>query len=123
MARKKNNRVSLEENKRTFRRNQAMIARAERDNEELEKIITEQEDFEIVGIIRKHKIGLDDLAQVVQGIRPSGESLLSEEKLKPVSSEEIAALCAPKKPRENKQRTAQEPVQKNEQEDTEHETE
>ena len=123
MARKKNNRVSLEENKRTFRRNQAMIARAERDNEELEKIITEQEDFEIVGIIRKHKIGLDDLAQVVQGIRPSGESLLSEEKLKPVSAEEIAALSAPKRPKENKQRTAQEPVQKNEQEDTEHETE
>ena len=123
MARKKNNRVSLEENKRTFRRNQAMIARAERDNEELEKIITEQEDFEIVGIIRKHKIGLDDLAQVVQGIRPSGESLLSEEKLKPVSPEEIAALSAPKRPKENKQRTAQDPVQKNEQEDTEHETE
>ena len=123
MARKKSNRVSLEENKRTYRKNQAIAARALRMNEGLEPIITEQENFEIVGIIRKHKIDLDNLALVMEGIRPSGESLFSEEKQKPVSSEEEAELLAPKKAKEKQAEKPVEPVHKTDMEDTEHEEE
>lgn len=123
MARKKSNRVSLEENKRTYRKNQAVAARALRMNEDLEPIITEQENFEIVGIIRKHKIGLDNLALVMDGIRPSGESLFSEEKQKPISPEEEAELLAPKKAKENQADQPAEPVHKSNMEDTEHEEE
>ncbi len=123
MARKKSNRVSLEENKRTYRKNQAVAARALRMNEDLEPIITEQENFEIVGIIRKHKIGLDNLALVMDGIRPSGESLFSEEKQKPISPEEEAELLAPKKAKENQADQPAEPGHKSNMEDTEHEEE
>ena len=63
MAGKKSNRVSLEENKRTYRKNQAIAARALRMNEGLEPIITEQENFEIVGIIRKHKAVIEHKRQ------------------------------------------------------------
>ena len=120
MAGKKSNRVSLEENKRAYRKNQAVAARALRNNEALEPIITEQENFEIVGIIRKHKIGLDNLALVMEGIHPSGESLFSEEKQKPVSSEEEAELLAPKKAKEKQ---AEKPARMTEKEDMEHEEE
>ena len=123
MARKKSNRVSLEENKRTYRKNQAVAARALRMNEDLEPIITEQENFEIVGIIRKHKIGLDNLALVMDGIRPSGESLFSEEKQKPISPEEEAELLAPKKAKENQADQPAEPVHNSNMGDTEHEEE
>ena len=51
---------------------------------ELEQIITEEENREIVGIIRRYRIGIDHLEQIMQGVRPAGESLFSEEKDKPV---------------------------------------
>jgi hypothetical protein len=121
MAGKKSNRVSLEENKRAYRKNQVVMAVASRTNEELEKVITEQENFEIVGIVRKHKVGLDNLASVMQGVLPSGESLFSEEKLKPVTPEEEAALSASKRRKENKQAKSQKPAQEPEQEDSENE--
>ena len=121
MARKKSNRASLEENKRAYRRNQAVIARAMRDNEGLEPVITEQENFEIIGIIRRHKVGLDNLAQVMQGVRPTGESLFFEEKQKPVSPEEEAELLTPKKAKEDQESKPQESKKKQEQEDTNHE--
>ena len=121
MARKKSNRASLEENKRAYRRNQAVIARAMRDNEGLEPVITEQENFEIIGIIRRHKVGLDNLAQVMQGDRPTGESLFFEEKQKPVSPEEEAELLTPKKAKEDQESKPQESKKKQEQEDTNHE--
>ncbi len=120
MAKKKSNRVSLEENKRAYRKNQAVAARALRNNEVLEPIITEQENFEIVGIIRKHKIGLDNLALVMEGICPSGESLFSEEKQKPISPEEEVELLTTKKTKENQ---ANQPGRMTEKEDTEHEEE
>ena len=123
MARKKSNRASLEENKRAYRRNQAVIARAMRDNEGLEPVITEQENFEIIGIIRRHKVGLDNLAQVMQGVRPTGESLFFEEKQKPVSPEEEAELLTPKKAQEDQESKPQESKKKQEQEDTNHEEE
>ena len=123
MARKKSNRASLEENKRAYRRNQAVIARAMRDNEGLEPVITEQENFEIIGIIRRHKVGLDNLAQVMQGVRPTGESLFFEEKQKPVSPEEEAELLTPKKAKEDQESKPQESKKKQEQEDTNHEEE
>jgi len=87
MARKKSNRVSLEQHKKAFRQNQAAIAKALAQNAELEKAITEEENNEIIGIIRHYRIGIDNLEQIMQGIRPSGESLFSEEKDKvpPVS--------------------------------------
>ena len=87
MARKKSNRVSLEQHKKAFRQNQAAIAKALAQNAELEKAITEEENNEIIGIIRHYRIGIDNLEKIMQGIRPSGESLFSEEKDKvpPVS--------------------------------------
>ena len=87
MARKKSNRVSLEQHKKAFRQNQAAIAKALAQNAELEKAITEEENNEIIGIIRHYRIGIDNLEQIMQEIRPSGESLFSEEKDKvpPVS--------------------------------------
>ena len=123
MSRKKSNRLSLEQHKRAYRENQAAIAKALVQNAELEKTITEEENLEIVGIIRKHKIGLDNLALVMEGIRPSGESLFSEEKQKPVSSEEEAELLAPKKTKEKQAEKPVEPVHKTDMEDTEHEEE
>ena len=80
MARKKSNRVSLEQHKKAFRQNQAAIAKALAQNAELEKAITEEENNEIIGIIRHYRIGIDNLEKIMQGIRPSGESLFSEEK-------------------------------------------
>ena len=90
MARKKSNRVSLEQHKKAFRQNQAAIAKALAQNAELEKSITEEENNEIIGIIRHYRIGIDNLEQIMQGIRPSGESLFSEEKDKvpPASADE-----------------------------------
>ena len=80
MSRKKSNRTILEEKKRADRANQRLIANAYQENGELEKEITDAENLEIVGIIRKHMIGLDNLEQIMQGILPTGESLFSEEK-------------------------------------------
>ena len=81
MSRKKSNRLSLEQHKRAYRENQAAIAKALEQNAELEKAITEEENLEIVGIIRKYQVGIDNLEQIMQGIQPKGESLFSEEKL------------------------------------------
>ena len=80
MSRKKSNRLSLEQHKRAYRENQAAIAKALEQNAELEKAITEEENLEIVGIIRKYRVGIDNLEQIMQGIQPNGESLFSEEK-------------------------------------------
>ena len=85
MARKKSNRASLEDHKKAYRQNQAVIARAMARNAELEQVIAEEENREIVGIIRRYRIGIDHLEEIMQGVRPSGESLFSEEKDKPVS--------------------------------------
>ena len=90
MARKKSNRASLEGHKKQFRQNQAAIARAQAQNAELEKIIAEEENREIVGIIRCYRIGIDHLEEIMQGVRPSGESLFSEEKEKPVPVEDLS---------------------------------
>ena len=49
MSRKKSNRLSLEQHKRTYRENQAAIAKALEQNAELEKAIIEEENLEIVG--------------------------------------------------------------------------
>ena len=80
MSRKKSNRTILEEKKRAYRANQRLIANAYQENGELEKEITDAENLEIVGIIRKHMVGLDNLEQIMQGIMPTGESLFSAEK-------------------------------------------
>ena len=56
MSRKKSNRLSLEQHKRAYRENQAAIAKALEQNAELEKAITEEENLEIVGIIRKYRV-------------------------------------------------------------------
>ena len=80
MSRKKSNRLSLEQHKRAYRENQAAIAKALEQNAELEKAITEEENLEIVGIIRKYRVGIDNLEQIMQGIQPNGQSLFSEEK-------------------------------------------
>ena len=80
MSRKKSNRLSLEQHKRAYRENQAAIAKALEQNAKLEKTITEEENLEIVGIIRKYRVGIDNLEQIMQGVLPTGESLFSEEK-------------------------------------------
>ena len=52
MSRKKSNRLSLEQHKRTYRENQAAIAKALEQNAELEKAITEEENLEIVRMVK-----------------------------------------------------------------------
>ena len=123
MARKKSNRVSLELHKKAFRQNQAAIAKALAQNAELEKAITEEENLEIVGIIRKYRVGIDNLEQIMQGVRPTGESLFFEEKQKPVSPEEEAELLTPKKAKENQAGKLPKPAQELEKEESEHEQE
>ena len=122
MARKKSNRVSLEQHKKAFRQNQAAIAKALAQNAELEKAITEEENNEIIGIIRHYRIGIDNLNQIMQGIRPTGESLFSEEKDKtPPEAQE----AAPKKKEsgESKRTAIPRNETKPEQEENEHEEE
>ena len=122
MARKKSNRVSLEQHKKAFRQNQAAIAKALAQNAELEKAITEEENNEIIGIIRHYRIGIDNLNQIMQGIRPTGESLFSEEKDKtPPEAQE----AAPKKKESGESKRAAIPRNetKPEQEENEHEEE
>ena len=122
MARKKSNRVSLEQHKKAFRQNQAAIARALAQNAELEKAITEEENNEIIGIIRHYRIGIDNLEQIMQGIRPTGESLFSEEKDKtPPEAQEAAP--EKKDGRENRRAAIPRNETTPEQEENEHEEE
>ena len=122
MARKKSNRVSLEQHKKAFRQNQAAIARALAQNAELEKAITEEENNEIIGIIRHYRIGIDNLEQIMQGIRPTGESLFSEEKDK-MPPEAQEAVPEKKNSRESKRAAIPRNETKPEQEENEHEEE
>ena len=118
MARKKSNRASLEDHKKTYRQNQSVIARAMARNAELEQIIAEEENREIVGIIRRYRIGIDHLEQIMQGVRPTGESLFSEEKDKPVSGTDTPE----KKPRkESHQASGPAADQETEKEETQRE--
>ena len=80
MSRKKNNRTIIEEGIRAFRKNLHIANTALSENDDLEKVIEQAENMEIVGIIRKQKVGLDHLEQVMQGIQPHGNSLFSEQK-------------------------------------------
>lgn len=122
MARKKSNRVSLEQHKKAFRQNQAAIAKALAQNAELEKAITEEENNEIIGIIRHYRIGIDNLEQIMQGIRPTGESLFSEEKDKtPLEAQE--AVPENKDSGESKRESIPRNETKPEQEENEHEEE
>ena len=102
MSRKKSNRTILEEKKRAYRANQRLIANAYQENGELEKEITDAENLEIVGIIRKHMIGLDNLEQIMQGILPTGESLFSEEKDKTEGFVMPEIMSKPRKKTEKK---------------------
>ena len=118
MARKKSNRASLEEHKKAFRQNQAMIAKAQAQNVELEQIIAEEENREIVGIIRRYRIGIEHLEQIMQGVRPTGESLFSEEKDKPVPGKD-----APEKKSRADSQQASSPAADNETEKEENQRE
>ena len=120
MARKKSNRASLEEHKKAYRQNQAVIARTMAQNAELEQVIAEEENREIVGIIRRYRIGIDHLEQIMQGVRPAGESLFSEEKDKPVSGTDAPE----KKPRkESRQASGPAADKETEKEETQRENE
>ncbi len=105
MSRKKSNRPILEEKKRAYRANQRLIANAYQENGELEKEITDAENLEIVGIIRKHMVGLDNLEQIMQGIMPTGESLFSAEKDKTEGFEMPEIVHQPRKRAERKKET------------------
>ena len=105
MSRKKSNRTILEEKKRAYRANQRLIANAYQENGELEKEITDAENLEIVGIIRKHMVGLDNLEQIMQGIMPTGESLFSAEKDKTEGFEMPEIVPRPRKRAERKKET------------------
>ena len=105
MSRKKSNRTILEEKKRAYRANQRLIASAYQENGELEKEITDAENLEIVGIIRKHMVGLDNLEQIMQGIMPTGESLFSTEKDKTEGFEMPEIVPQPRKRAERKKET------------------
>ena len=115
MSRKKSNRTILEEKKRAYRANQRLIANAFQENGELEKEITDAENLEIVGIIRKHMVGLDNLEQIMQGIMPTGESLFSAEKDKTEGFEMPEIVSKPRKKSEKKKES------KPEEEEIEHE--
>lgn len=67
--RKQGNRDMLEKHQAEYQRNLDTIARLTARNEELEAIITEEENLEIVALVRCNHMGLDELQRILQGRR------------------------------------------------------
>lgn len=74
MSRKKNNRISLEKHRQEYKQNQAAIDRALLRNAELERIMEQEENFEIVSIVRKYEVPWDQLELLMQGLLPNSKA-------------------------------------------------
>ncbi len=69
MKRKNTTRSSLERHQQEHERNLAKIAKLTARNETLEKLITEEENTEIIALVRSIPVGLDKLQSIIEGLR------------------------------------------------------
>lgn len=70
--RKQSNRDMLERHLAERQRNLDSIARLTARNEELESIIREEEDLEIVALVRSHHMGLMEFQSFLEGRQNNG---------------------------------------------------
>ena len=63
------NRSNLALNKQEYEHNLAQIAKIQARNEALAKVITEEENTEIVALIRSYPVTLENLQRVMEGLR------------------------------------------------------
>ena len=70
--RKQSSRSMLEKHRRAYQRNLDSIARLTAQNEELASIITEEENLEIVALVRSTHMGLDEFQRFLEGRRNGG---------------------------------------------------
>lgn len=69
MKRVNTTRSSLERHQQEHERNLAKIAKLTARNETLKKLITEEEDTEIIALVRSIPVGLDELQNIIEGLR------------------------------------------------------
>lgn len=67
--RKQGSRDMLERHRAEYQRNLEAIAQLTTRNEELKPIITEEENMEIVALVRSSHIGLEELQRFMEGLR------------------------------------------------------
>lgn len=70
--RKQSNRAMLEKHQQEYQDNLDRIARLTARNEELKPIIREEEDMEIVALVRSTRMGLDEFQRFLEGRRNGG---------------------------------------------------
>lgn len=70
--RKQSNRDMLERHLAEHQRNLETIARLTARNEELAPIIREEEDLEIVALVRARHMGLDEFQRFLEGCQENG---------------------------------------------------
>lgn len=70
--RKQSNRASLDRHREEYQGNLDKIARLIARNEELTPIITEEENLEIVALVRSTHMGLDEFQRFLEGRRNGG---------------------------------------------------
>ena len=70
--RKQSSRSMLEKHRRAYQRNLDSIARLTAQNEKLASIITEEENMEIVALVRSTHMGLDEFKRFLEGRRQNG---------------------------------------------------
>lgn len=70
--RKQSSRSMLEKHRNAYHRNLDSIARLTAQNEELASIITEEENMEIVALVRSTHMGLDEFKRFLEGRRQNG---------------------------------------------------
>ena len=63
------NRSNLVRHKQEYEQNLAQIAEMQTRNEALAKVITEEENTEIVALIRSYPVTLENLQRLMEGIR------------------------------------------------------
>lgn len=68
------NRSNLARHKQEYEHNLAQIAKMQARNETLAKVITEEENTEIVALVRSYPVTLENLQRVMEGLR-KGEVL------------------------------------------------
>lgn len=69
MKRVNTTRSSLERHQQEHERNLAKIAKLTARNETLEKLITEEENTEIIALVRSIPVGLNELQSIIEGLR------------------------------------------------------
>lgn len=77
--RKQNNRAMLDRHRAEYQDNLAKIDRLTARNAELEPIIREEENLEIVALVRSTSMGLDEFQRFLEERQSSAPSLMNEE--------------------------------------------